>query len=230
MNKLKLISIIIFILSSFYSSGADVNDPRRIHINQLVNDFIKQKINADVEEKVSISVNKIDRRIKIQDCDKPLSLSLAGKNKISRHTTVAVKCENKWKMYIPVKIKRLRAVVIASQALAAGALLNRSNLTLAYQDILLLRGTTLSNIATIEGSKLIRQVQSGQTITSNLLCLVCKGEPVSIFVHSGNLTIKSTGIALKSGINGQVIAVRNTSSGRVIEATITAVATVEIKI
>jgi flagellar basal body P-ring formation protein FlgA len=230
MNKLKLLITCYLMLFSSQLVALTENESRRLEITALVKSFLQQQILATTNqvEKIEISVNSIDQRLKIKKCSQPLSLSLPGKNKLSRNTTVKVNCAEIWKMYIPAQIRRLQPVVVAAQSLSAGSLLNQLNLVVAYKDILTLHGSTIADISAITGSKIKRYVQQGQAITNNLICLVCKGDPVTIYARTGNLTIKSAGTALKDGSMGQVIAVKNTSSARRIKARVVAVSEVEI--
>jgi flagella basal body P-ring formation protein FlgA len=120
--------------------------------------------------------------------------------------------------------------VVSVQSLSPGTLLTQANLTIAYKDTLTLRGSTISDIGSVIGSKTKRHLQQQQPIIANNICLVCRGDPVTIYARSGNLTLKSIGKALKDGSIGQVISVKNSSSGRRIEALVVAVGEVEIKL
>jgi len=230
MLKINLIITCCFILLSAPVYALTDNQQRLHKIEKLVHAYIEQQLNNRDDERIEITVKALDRRKKVALCPQPLSLSLPGKTRLSRHTTVEVKCEQQWKIYVPVRIKRLQSVVVASQNMSAGTLLTSSNLTLAYKDILTLRGSTLSRLENILGSKIKRQIQRNQAIIANNICLVCRDDPVTIYARSGTLTIKSVGKALRDGSIGQVIPVKNSSSGRRIEALVTAVGVVEIKL
>jgi len=206
------------------------NQLRQQKIVSLVHTFIDHKIKSGPNEKIEITVKALDRRKKIKQCPLELVLSLPGKTRLSRNTTVEVKCPQQWKIYVPARIRRMQPVVIAVNNMSAGTLLTTSNLTLAYKDTLTLRGSTLNRLDLIVGSKTKRHVQQNQAIIANNICLVCNGDPVTIYARSGNLTIKSVGKALKDGSIGQIIAIKNNSSGRRIEAQVVAVGVVEIKL
>lgn len=233
-NKLQLITGCCLLFFCSHLFAVTDNDARRAEITGSVKSFIHQQLTAsgsiNDDEKIDISVNTIDRRKRINECSQPLTLSLAGKNKLSRNTTVEVKCEGSWKIYIAVRIKRLKPIAVAAQTLSPGTVLDPANLVIAYKDTLTLHGTIVTDISSITGSKVKRHVQQGQPVTHNIICLVCNGDPVTIYARSGNLTIKSLGTALKDGSMGQVIAVKNNSSARRIEAVVVAVSEVEIKL
>ena len=55
------------------------------------------------------------------------------------------------------------------------------------------------------------------------MCLVCKGDSVTITAKSPNFIIKTQGIALSSGNLNKQIKVKNTRSGKVIRSKITAI-------
>jgi len=231
MNKFNLILAWFFtLLVSVPSLALTDNQLRQQEIVSLVHSFIDQKITIKANEKIEITVKALDRRKKIQPCPLELMLSLPGKTRLSRNTTVEVRCPQQWKMYVSARIRRMQPVVVAIENMSPGTLLTTANLTLAYKDTLTLRGSTLNKLESIIGSKTKRHIQQNQAIVANNICLVCKGDPVTIYARSGNLTIKSIGKALKDGSVGQVIAVKNNSSGRRIEAQVVAVGEVEIKL
>lgn len=199
-------------------------------MRQLVHDFVEQQLEQAPGTKTEITVAGLDPRLKLADCPQPLRAALAGKTKIGRNTTVQLACPDIWSIYVPVRIKTLKQVVVAAANLGPGSVLNNTSLTLAYVDANQFRGEAIKDIQAIAGSKVKRHIQKGKPLLFGHMCLVCKGDTVTIYARKGTLQIKSSGTALKDGTVGEQITVQNTSSGRRIRARVVAVGEVEVNI
>lgn len=62
------------------------------------------------------------------------------------------------------------------------------------------------------------------------ICMVCKGDLVTIFAKTGTLTIKTTGFALQDGNVGEQIRVKNQKSGKTISARVQDVKSVAVNL
>jgi len=193
-----------------------------------IHKYIKTQIEPNPNKKIKIIVNSIDKRKKLASCSTPLQISLAGKKTVSRNNTVSVICQQQWKIYVAVRVQTLMSVVTASHNLSPGTRLNSDNLTMRDYDVSTLRGETSLSIDEIIGSRVKRHVQQGRPLLSNLICLVCKGDPVVLYVRNNHLSIKSSGTALSDGSIGQKIAAKNNSSGRRVEGIVVAVGEIQI--
>jgi flagella basal body P-ring formation protein FlgA len=60
-------------------------------------------------------------------------------------------------------------------------------------------------------------------ISPRNICLVCKGESVTIIAKSNDFMIKTIGKALSDGSKGEEVKVRNSKSGRIINARVESV-------
>ena len=85
------------------------------------------------------------------------------------------------------------------------------------------RGEKLTNIKEVLGSKAEKRIGKDRTITRKNVCLVCKGDVITIIAKSKGFMIKTQGTALSSGNLNQQIKVKNSRSGRVINPKINAV-------
>ena len=220
------ITIALFLaISSSSLSAAEIT---RAHIKQVAESFVRSQLNEMPDTRLEITVSRLDPRLKLQSCANPLQARLPGKSTIGRNTTVQVACDDLWSLYVPVRVKRLQQVVVAAHNLGPGSLLNDSALTLGYVDVNQVRGQTIATVEEITGSKVKRHIQQGKPLFHNLICLVCKGDSVTIYARRGGLTIKSSGTALRDGTIGDNIRIKNTSSGRFIDAQVVAVGEVEV--
>jgi len=197
-------------------------------VENQIHKYIKTQIEPNPNKKIKIIVNPIDKRKKLAPCVTPIQITLTGKFGLRRNNTVSVVCQDQWKLYVAVRVQTLISIVTTTRNLSPGTRLSADNLTMSFYDVSTLRGETSESISSVLGSRVKRYVQQGRPLLANLVCLVCKGDPVTLYVRSGNLSIKSTGTALNDGSIGQVIAAKNNSSGRRVEGIVVAVGEIEI--
>jgi len=80
------------------------------------------------------------------------------------------------------------------------------------------------------GSKAKRKISKGRAITRKNICMVCKGDNVSIIAHSKHFVIKTLGVALSNGSLGDQIRIKNVRSGKIISAKVKAINKVVINL
>jgi len=220
------VSVICAIFLAADTKAQPLNTHEKIE-NQI-HIYIKAQLTSTPHKKTEIIISPIDRRKRLSDCGNQLKLSIAGKRGLRRNNTINVSCPSQWRIFVPVTIKTLMPIVVATHNLRVGDLLSSHNTSIEYLDTSLIIGQTTSDTSMIIGSKVKRYVQHGRPILANLVCMVCKNEQVSVLAKKGSLQIKSSGKALSDGSLGQKISIKNSSSGRIIEATVVAVGRAEI--
>lgn len=197
---------------------------------EFAESFIKSQLFSDENERVSIEVTKIDRRITVSQCEGNMTAVLVGNKSLQRSATVRIRCDNtdNWQIHIPVKIIRLVPVVVSNRPLSKGTLLTKNNTKIEYMNRVLLRSGYISDLAFVNRARLKRQLSSEQMISTRDICLVCKGESVTITSSVGNLTVKTDGVALSNGVLGDKINVRNKKSKRIVSGIVQAAGIIQI--
>lgn len=197
---------------------------------EFAESFIKSQLFSHENERVSIEVTKIDRRITVSQCEGNMTAVLVGNKSLQRSATVRIRCDNtdNWQIHIPVKIIRLVPVVVSNRPLSKGTLLTKNNTKIEYMNRVLLRSGYISDLAFVNRARLKRQLSSEQMISTRDICLVCKGESVTITSSVGNLTVKTDGVALSNGVLGDKINVRNTKSKRIVSGIVQAAGIIQI--
>ena len=185
----------------------------------------------NIDHKISISEPKLDPRIQIKDCNSELIVNIL-ENQNSRNINVKISCDSPstWQIYLPIKITKLLPVLIVSTNLNKGSILDNSNTEIKYIPEHKIRGETLSSFTHVDGAKLKRNLQKGYAIYRKNICIVCKGDKVSIIAKSNDFQIKTDGTALTSGTMGQSVKIRNTRSGKVVTGQIKALNKVVINL
>ncbi|GGA65537.1 flagella basal body P-ring formation protein FlgA [Neiella marina] len=219
-------------VTSFTSRAAFSLDDLR----QQVREFIESQVESNDTTRWEIGIRGLDPRIKLADCPNDLSFKVSGnKQAISRNSTIHTQCIAEsgdviWSLYVPTQIKKLQAAVITTTAIASGHVLEEADVAIEYRDTFSLRGGYFTDPSEVLGSKSRQSVSANQVIRKRSLCQVCKGEDVIIEAAGSGLRIKTEGLALNNGTQGDTIRVQNKRSGRKINAVVVATGKVQIKI
>lgn len=199
-------------------------------ITKTATDYLQSQLPDDSNERQVVKAGTLDSRLRLPNCASPMNAQLAPGSSLAGTTTVAVSCDSPktWTVYVPVRIARYTAVVVSRQMLARGARLGPTDLEVREADVNNVRGQGFSSTDIVVGSMLKRAVASQQVITANDICLICKGESVTIVARSENLMVKMPGQALSDGTLGEVVNVRNRDSKRLVQGRVAAAGVVEI--
>ncbi|MBL4899321.1 MAG: flagellar basal body P-ring formation protein FlgA [Colwellia sp.] len=223
MHQIKLFSIALYLFVLFsVTSHSTTWD--KAYIEALAKTYLEEKLLPPVGGKISIRVANIDPRITIKPCQQKLIANIPEK-RTSRNVNVKISCADSmsWQMYLPARIEKTFAVVIATTTIEKGATLSKDNISIKYLASNKIRGKKFTDITTILGGKAEKRIGKGRAINIKNVCLVCKGDSVTITATSPNFIIKTQGIALSSGNLNKQIKVKNARSGKVIRSKVTAI-------
>ncbi|TVL09183.1 flagellar basal body P-ring formation chaperone FlgA [Shewanella algae] len=203
-------------------------------VESLAKEAVAKKVLAAENAQITITPQRLDSRLTPPRCNSPLTAELASDREISRNNTVRIGCNSPelsypWQIYVSVRVDISYPVVVATQTLAPGTVLGPENLALRYIDETSLRGAQFDDIATVTGTRLKRRIAKDYPVFAANLCFVCKGDRVSIYARNEKFQIKTVGEALHDGNLGEQIQVKNTRSDKVLEATVTNVGEVEVR-
>lgn len=179
-----------------------------------------------------VSGGSLDPRLRLDACaDPPVAEPPAVRN---ANATVTVRCSAPaWTVYVPVRISDLRPVLVLARAAARGEVLSASLLSVQERDVAQLPFGYFEDVEAVSGHELRRPLAAGAVLTPNDAQpprLVRRGEAVTVIGRSGGIEIRAAGTAIGDGARGERIRVRNDSSKRVVEGTVTAPGTVEIRL
>lgn len=208
----------------------DTNSYSAAQLTQQASLWLQQELAVTPEGSTQVQVSPLDDRIGNKHCQEPLQFSLS-QALTQRQNTIQIRCNavQSWQLYVPVRIEEIVQTVILTQNIATGSLITADMLDTASRERRFLRGSLVSDTRQIIGAKTRRAMSIGQIITLQDLCLVCKGDVVTISVSNSGLNVAATGIAQSDGSLGDVISVLNRQSKRAVTAEVIAVNQVSIK-
>ncbi|MBY0418822.1 MAG: flagellar basal body P-ring formation chaperone FlgA, partial [Pararheinheimera sp.] len=132
-------------------------------------------------------------------------------------------------LYVSARFTQQTDATLTVRNIALGSLITADMLTLGQADLRLARGSLVKNPASVIGARVKRSLSAGQVVTLQDLCLVCKGDIVTISGLNSGLEVRTVGIAQMDGILGDQIRVTNRQSNRTVVAEVVAVKKVAIK-
>jgi flagella basal body P-ring formation protein FlgA len=190
-------------------------------------DWLKQQ--KEVPAGAESQISTLDSRLAHKECDQPLQFSFAGP--VNNQATVQIRCQSPqpWQLFLSARFTQQTEAVHSSRNIALGSLITADMLTLGQTDLRLARGSLVKNPALVLGARVKRSLSTGQVVTLQDLCLVCKGDIVTISGLNNGLEVRTVGIAQMDGILGDQIQVTNRQSNRTVVAEIVAVKKVAIK-
>ncbi len=174
-------------------------------------------------------ITPLDSRLATKICDQALHFSFAGP--VTNQATVQIRCVSPqpWKLFVSARFSQHTEAVHSLRNVASGSLITADMLTLGQADLRLARGSLVKNPASVLGARVKRSLSAGQVVTLQDLCLVCKGDIVTISGLNNGLEVRTVGIAQMDGILGDQIQVINRQSNRTVVAEVVAVKKVAIK-
>jgi flagellar basal body P-ring formation protein FlgA len=222
---IKLIYIALLLPASVFAAEIE-ND-----IKQQVSDYVLNQIQAEPSDKVEAIANAIDKRLNLAQCKVPLVINITGTGEIRRNTTADVTCPDTpgWHLFVPVKIRIQKPVVVAATPISKGSVLSADSLTISYIDSFMLNGDMTTDINVLIGARSKRDLKTNQPLRLNQICIVCRDDSVEIIAEKGGMQIKTNGRALQDGSLNDRIRVQNVRSQRIISAVVSGVGQVKIE-
>lgn len=186
------------------------------------------------------SVAPLDSRVRIQDCDRPLLMDLP----FASRETVRVRCQSEapWQMYLQLVLAvpvaaapaakaaevppaNARKVVVATQLLRRGTMVNTEQLQEMEYSGVALDAQAVSSIRDLEHGELVRDIPAGTPLRSHDVrraVLVRQGQSVLLTVALGNgLSITARVDAMQDGKMGEQVRLKNPESGRLVSGIVT---------
>ncbi|WP_328705967.1 flagellar basal body P-ring formation chaperone FlgA [Aeromonas caviae] len=192
--------------------------------------FVLDQLDIPLDAQADVKAGTIDERLPLTRCEDALTISLPARMEIRRNTTVYLKCEGEksWDLYLPVRVSIQKPYVTVAVPVAKGDILSEPMLTLAYQDQSLIRGDYLTDPTALIGVRSKRELKPGQPIRLTQVCVVCKGDQVTLSAENSSMQIKTMARALQDGSFGDMIRLVNTRSGRTVQGQVSAVGSVVV--
>lgn len=232
LKKSRRYSVFYFLASQFLVSPLYAQSYSKEELQELAVSYVADQLGPSHPETRQLNALTLDSRIPDRSCQSQPILTIPTEPPFNRQVTVQVKCDdtNSWSQYVHVRVVELSAVVVASENLARGEVIQDHHLSLILKPKHFVRVQHLQDTQLLIGSRSKRNIRSGFPISMNQICMVCKGDNVTIFAVIRGLKIKASGLALEDGTLGEQIKVKNKKSGKILNARVDGVESVQVNI
>ncbi len=225
----KLLLCLLFLHCSFPLSATNYS---MAELSAQASEWLQQQLQQMEHGQMQAELYPLDNRLADKSCDSAPQFSLVTP-KLQRQNTVRISCAdegNSWQLFVPLRLRQQISTVVSTQKIAAGSYLTAEMLTMADIDVLQSRGMPVTNLQLVIGARSKKALNAGQMLSQADLCLVCKGDVVTIEGISSTLSVSTQATALQDGSFGDTVRLQNNQSQKVISAVVTAVKKAEIKL
>ena len=177
--------------------------------------------------RVEIHVGRLDPRLRLRRCHRPLQAEPAEGARSRGRTTVVVRCpgEPGWRIHVTGRIDIFEKVVVLTRSLARGERLTPDMLALRERNTATLQYGYFRTPREVAGRIARRALAAGTVLTPGNVAapvLVKRGERVTLVATRGAVSVRMQGEALRDGSLGDRVQVRNLRSKRVVEGEVVA--------
>ncbi len=235
LKKIKLYWLIIFAFSTT-PSFVSASEPEALTHKQVMEgviQYVENKLNPDKLTTTRITVLPMDSRIKFFKCPTDIEYKLASERSFTRQFPVKVTCnegQKPWKTYVQVVMSEMVEALIVTKNIAKGVRVEADMVKVSLVDKFKVKSRSISTAKSVLGGRAMRNIPRGYQIGLNDVCLVCKGDDVSIIAKSGSMMIKTSGTAIENGAKGETIKVKNASSNRIVKGVIGDLREIHVKL
>lgn len=169
-----------------------------------------------------VIVEPMDKRLRLQACNNDFETFANTPSNTLGKRTIGVRCQapEVWTVYVPVKVKVMRPVVVAARPLTANQIVHAADIKMQQMDISDLRKGYLQSDKLVVGQQMRYSLSVGMVVLPSSLQsknIVRRGEMVTIMASAGSMEVRVKGIAMDDASVGEVVRVKNNSSKRVVE-------------
>lgn len=242
MPKIRL-RYLIFLAATVISDGVIASNTNSIGIHSLddieasVRDFVLSE--QSDENGVSVQVNSLDKRLRLAECPEELKAFWSPGSRRYGRVTVQVACEGlkSWRIHVQSTVTYEGAVWVLGKGVKRGEILNQADLE---RKVVTVGGNhytfrnvadPIKNLDRWLGYAFSERVTAGSVLDESMLVaakIINKGESVLIVYETAGLQLQTKGIALSEGAKGSPVQVRNTSSGKTVDALVLARGVVQL--
>jgi flagella basal body P-ring formation protein FlgA len=201
-------------------------------IRGIAHDFLLAEAGGQ-EAGIDVEVGRLDARLRLQRCSRPLTPFMPPGGRANGHTAVGVRCEGDmpWTLFVPALVRRAQDLVVAARPIARGTTLVAADVSTVTKLLPNAPAGVIESADYALGRVALRDIAAGTTLNAHQLKapqVVRRGQPVTLSLASGPVAVRVAGTALKDGTLGERIPVRNVNSKRVVEGVVLADGVVEV--
>ena len=183
---------------------------------------------------VKVRIDALDPRLRLASCGQSLDVETKDATRRQGRLFLSIKCAGPkpWRIFVPVTLESNIDVVKTRRVIVRGKIIEPDDLQLVKMSLSQLPASYYNDLRGVVGQQARRLIDVDRVVTNMYLkppYLIKQGQRVTVIASSNGIKVQSAGVALKSAEKGQIVSVRNTASGRIIEGTAIHPGVVEVK-
>ena len=191
-----------------------------------------QKHYAAPGSRAIVNARAFNPRLKLASCQDPLRATVQERSAPASLMTVTVQCTQPggWIVRVPLRLQLFRPVLVTTHPLQRGDGISAGDVRAVERDVTQLGYGYMESLDQITGRILARPLVAGSVLTPAAMGgrrMVRAGDHVQLVARLDGIEVRAEGVALGGGDNGARLRVRNESSGRIINAMVSAPGVVE---
>lgn len=189
-------------------------------VEQLATQAARAAFGANPQVRVEVVAGTLDPRLKLAPCQR-VDIYLPPGQRVWGRSRVGLRCLEgpvAWNVYLPLTVKVFAPSLVATQALAAGTVLQAEHLQSAEVDWAASASPVIAMPAAALGRRLAHGLSAGAALRDADLHKrqwFAVGDAVRVVAVGKGFTVAGEGLALTPGLEGQPVRVR-TEGGRVV--------------
>ncbi|WP_393949212.1 flagellar basal body P-ring formation chaperone FlgA [Kluyvera intermedia] len=194
----------------------------QLHAADIIRQEAKRRHWPEYQAKMNLFIPA--EASQLATCHQEPAVSIPGGDRLDiNRLRFDVRCgdANGWDIAVTVKPDIYLPVIIANNTLERGQVINADSITVRKINISNTRGDYITLPDDVVGMTVKRRIRDRQPIMLNQLespLLVERGQRVLMIAEQNGVEARTMGEAIKKGRKGEIIKVKNESSGRVVSA------------
>lgn len=225
-----LVGLVAGLLGSILAIPALANNEATVdqQIDHAIHQHLQTLLNQQANEKgwkgmrLVIANTPLTSTSKLAPCPTKIKASGGNTSKLSRQQ-LTLECAGTkgWPIKVSSDLQVLLPVVISTAVINRGETIQRNQLQTQETDIARIQRGFYHRLDQITGMGAKRRIRANQILSPDLIDqpqLIKRGEKIKIIANRDGISASMPGEALEKGGEGEVIRVKNLSSGKTIEA------------
>lgn len=190
-------------------------------LRDLVATHLQQRY-SDEPYPVEIDISTVDPRMVLAPCSHTPQVQDLSHNSSAARRLLRVSCSDdqaRWHIHVGAHVTRYRDVLVAARSIARGSPINTDAVTVERKRVDRLLQGYFEKPSTVLGYTARSAIQTGSVLSPRVLAapkLIRRGQDVVIRSAGQRIKVRAKGTALNDAALGDVVRVKNASSGKVI--------------
>ncbi|GAB1258137.1 hypothetical protein NBRC116494_26390 [Aurantivibrio plasticivorans] len=200
-------------------------------INSQALSFLNAEYSIALDEpeqssrEINIDVKPLDNRLKLLQCDRPLTFELRDSGQRGGRVSVKARCQGSvsWTIYVQATVAIEEFIMVAAENLVRGTIIEPRHLTKVSVDTSRLTPGFAIDSDSLVGKEASRNIQRGKPIRYSYIeepIAIKRGDLIILEAAGSGISVATEAIAMQSGSMGDRIQVKNQSSKQIVSGQI----------